>query len=34
MHTGFLWGNVSEGGYLEDPDVCRRRWENNIKMVL
>jgi hypothetical protein len=24
VHTGFWWGNMGEGGYLEDPGVDGR----------
>jgi hypothetical protein len=24
VHTGFWWGNLNEGGHLEEPDVDGR----------
>jgi hypothetical protein len=30
VHRGFWWGNLREGGHVED--MCR--WENNIKIDL
>ena len=24
MHTGFWWGNLREGGHMEDPDIDGR----------
>jgi hypothetical protein len=31
VYTGFWWGNLREGGHLEDPGV---KWEDNDTMDL